>query len=265
MKTSKNKKYGKTEEETGPGTYYAQFEGKGKGRRQVFLTHAEELAAARARQYTCYDPNFATPFQIPTNRQPAVFSHALPRYFREELNLVIFGMAPHWGDQLEAFGALFEKSSELRVWLDSRCDEVYASNNRYDHTIGMASRRGDLRRTKALKISKVKARGAIVVSALRQVLSDVSVVIGADGIPLVLTPDKVARRTVRLDIVRGFSAQARKLNWEIQKANLQPDQATEKKGKSKRQKNYKRDGARGNRASLAAAAKAMAETPAATD
>lgn len=266
MKTSakKNSKKNEAGVEKGPGTYYAGFEGKGKGRRQVFLTHAEELAAARARQYTAKDMDRVTPFQMPTDRQPAVFSIRLPRYFLEELNSVRFGMAPYWGNMLEAFGVLFEKSRELRQWLDGRCDEVYASNSRYDHTIAIASRRGDQRRTKALKIGKVMARGAIVVSALRQVLIDVSVVVGADGIPLVLTPGKIAGRTARLDVVRGFSAQAKKLNWELQKANRQPDQP-EKKGKAKRQKNYKRDGSRGGKANLAAAAKAMAEMPSATD
>ena len=210
-----------------------------RGHKQRYLTPEKALAKARAWQYIG-DSNIATPFQMSTNPQPVRFSTALPRYFREELNTVLFVMAPYWGNMLEAFGVLFEKSRDLRIWLGDRCDEVYASNNRFDHTIKIASQRGDQRRVKALKASKVVARGAIVVSALRQVLSDVTSVFGTDGLPLMLTPSTIARRNKKLDIVRGFAVQAKKLNWELQKANRQPDQKTnEKKGKDLRKKNHK--------------------------
>lgn len=243
MDTSAKRKFKKNDagEKKGPGTYYAEFEGKGKGHRQVSLTHAEELAAARARQYNCYDPNHATPFQMPTNSQPSGFSVALPRHFREDLNGVLFGMAPYWGNMLEAFGVMFERSQDLRDWLgEKNCDAVYASNARFDHTLKMAAKFGDERRAKMLKNAKVASRGGIVVSVLRRELAQVGTVIGANGLPIELTPVKLAGRRSRLETVREFVVQGRKIHWELEQKKRKPEAAQpEKKGKQKREKAHK--------------------------
>lgn len=228
---------------TGKATYYSDLTGKGKGQRQVHPTQADLLAKARA-EYNAF-PDFNAPIQGPTlARDTGVTSVRLPRYYREELNSVLFGVAPYWSNMFEAFGVIFEKSRELREWLGERCDEVYELNARYDRLLKIASVRGDMRRTDALRAGKVKARGAVVVSAFRLVLKDAGAVFGAEGIPLVLTPATLALRTTKLDIVREFSAQAKKLSWELQKQSFKADrQPAEKRGEKKpRAKNHKRSG-----------------------
>ncbi len=158
---------------------------KFKGRKQSHMTREQELAAARARQYTCHDPNFATPFQMPTDRKPAVFSHALPRYFLNDVNAAWAQLARFDGQMKLVFEKLWQESAEFLAWFP-------------DHLYELATK------------MKPADRAYFLAEHMAEVVRNASSVFGPDGLPVLMGPADYAKARRAINAVEDFARQAGK-------------------------------------------------------